>query len=126
MKPRSTKELKSAIERNEVLYLSAQDYDLKRQIWQTLVYLREMLKRPENRRRNRDSNNPFNMLWENPGSKESGFFLVVCLNQNSQNYRINRICSQWLGLDPSPVFRRGVIVEDNWGEVCCQEELTTS
>jgi hypothetical protein len=50
MKPRSTKELKSAIERNEVLYLSAQNYDLKRQIWQTLVYLREMLKRPENRR----------------------------------------------------------------------------
>jgi hypothetical protein len=50
MKPRSTKELKSAIERNEVLYLTAQDYDLKRQIWQTLVYLREMLRSPKNRR----------------------------------------------------------------------------
>ena len=50
MKPRSIKELKSAIERNEVLYLTAQDYDLKRQIWQTLVYLRERLKNPRNRK----------------------------------------------------------------------------
>jgi hypothetical protein len=50
MKPRNFRELKSAIERNEVLYLTAQDYGLKRQIWQTLVYLREMLKSNKTRK----------------------------------------------------------------------------
>lgn len=37
-------QLRTAIERYETLYLTAGSHDLKRQIWQTLIYLRELVK----------------------------------------------------------------------------------
>jgi hypothetical protein len=53
MKPRNPEELRSAIERYEVLYLNVQNYGLKQQVWQTLVYLREMLKSNKRRKRSK-------------------------------------------------------------------------
>ena len=50
MKPRNPQELRSAIERYEVLYLREENYGLKQQVWQTLIYLREMLKTPKRKR----------------------------------------------------------------------------
>jgi len=50
MKTTNMKELKMAIERNEALYLRVEDYTLKQQIWQTLVYLRSILKSKRNSR----------------------------------------------------------------------------
>jgi hypothetical protein len=44
MKSRNLKDLRSAIERNEALYLTLDNYSLRQQVWQTLVYLRSILK----------------------------------------------------------------------------------
>lgn len=46
----SNKDLRSAIERNEILYMSAESYEVKKQVWQNLVYLRSLLKMNNSKR----------------------------------------------------------------------------
>ena len=46
----SNKDLRSAIERNEILYMSAESYEVKKQVWQNLVYLRSLLKTTNSKR----------------------------------------------------------------------------
>jgi hypothetical protein len=53
MTPRNPGELKNAIERYEVLYLNLEDYSAKKQVLQTLLYLRETLKSKKRTKRSR-------------------------------------------------------------------------